>query len=268
MNAPLRRIAQNALPPLLLIAALLALWELIGQTGQVERWLLPTPSDIWAALNRTWPLLWGQHIAVTFGEAALGLLVAMVVGVLLAALMDFWGWLRRALYPLLVVSQTIPTFAIAPLLVIWFSFGIMPKVIVVTLVCFFPIAVNTASGLFSADPELIALLRAMGASRQQIWRKVRLPSALPSFFSGLRIAATYSVIGAIFGEWVGARAGLGIYLQRSLSASRTDQVFATILVIAVLSMALFGAVWITERLALRWYYAAGRDEAWGEPGIY
>lgn len=263
----LRHMLSNAAPSLALVLGLLVVWEVAVRLAEVPAWLLPAPSRIWAALVRTWPLL-VQHTGQTLWEAVLGLGVALVTGVTLAGLMDFWRPLRRALYPLLVTSQTIPPFAIAPLLVIWLGFGVAPKVVVVTLVCFFPIAVNTVDGLTGADPDLVALLRAMGASRRQVWIKVRLPSALPSFFGGLRIAATYSVLGAIFGEWVGARAGLGIYLQRSFSASLTDQVFATIVVIAALSMGLFGLVMLVERLALPWYYSAAREEAWPEPGIY
>ncbi len=198
----------------------------------------------------------------------IGLVLALVLGVTLGAVIDFSPLLRRALYPLLVTSQTIPLFAIAPLLIIWFGFGLEPKVAVVVLVCFFPVVVSTADGLASADPDLLALLRAMGATRRQTWLKVRFPAALPSLFSGLRIAATYSVIGAIFGEWVGAQYGLGVYLQRSFSAARTAQVFAAIAVTSALSIALFGVVWLAERLALPWYHTSGRQAHWEEPGIY
>ena len=162
-------------------------------------------------------------------------------------------WLRRARYPLLVTSQTIPILALAPLLIIWFGFGMTPKVIIVALFCFFPIAINTADGLSSADPELLSLLRAMGASRGQIWRKVRLPASLPYFFSGLRIAAAYCIVGAIIGEWVGGNLGLGIYMLRSSNAFKTEQVFAAIVVSSLLSLALFGLVYLAERLLLPWY---------------
>jgi ABC-type nitrate/sulfonate/bicarbonate transport system permease component len=167
-----------------------------------------------------------------------------------------------------VTSQTVQILAIAPLLIIWFGFGLLPKVIVVVLVCFFPLAVSTADGLASADPDLIALLRAMGATRGQIWRIVRLPAALPSFFSGLRIAVTYSVVGATIGEWVGGTAGLGLYMLRSKNALATDQVFVSILVTTLLSMGLFAAVVGIERLALPWYYSAQRHDQWNEAGIY
>jgi ABC-type nitrate/sulfonate/bicarbonate transport system permease component len=192
----------------------------------------------------------------------LGLALALLTGVALAAALDLSSWLRRALYPLLVISQTIPILALAPLLIIWFGFGIIPKVFIVALVCFFPIAVNTADGLSGADPELLSLLRAMGASRSQLWTKVRLPASLPYFFSGLRVAATYSVIGAVIGEWVGASQGLGIYMLRSANAFKTPQVFSTIAISSLISLTLFMMVFLVERMLLPWYHSAQRTAQW------
>jgi ABC-type nitrate/sulfonate/bicarbonate transport system permease component len=136
------------------------------------------------------------------------------------------------------------------------------------LICFFPLAVNTADGLTSADPDLIALLWAMGASRAQAWRIVRLPAALPSFFSGLRVAVTYSVVGATIGEWVGGSAGLGLYMLRSKNALATDQVFVAMLITSLLSIGLFALVYLVERAALPWYHSTQRTQQWGEIGIY
>ena len=175
-------------------------------------------------------------------------------GVVCGALIDFSPWLRRALYPLLVASQTIPIIIIAPLLVLWFGFGLVSKSIVVLLVCFFPIVVALADGLRSADPELIKLFRAFGAGPLRIFWSVRLPGALPSLFSGVRIAIAYSVIGAIFGEYVGASAGLGFYMQLKQHSFSTAGVLAAIVVTALLSVALFASVALVERLALPWYY--------------
>ncbi len=154
--------------------------------------------------------------------------------------------------------------AIAPLLVIWLGYTIWPKVIVVALVCFFPIVVTTADGLRSADPELLALLQAMGASRRQVFLKVRVPGALPAVFSGIKIAITYSVIGAIIGEWVGASKGLGVFMLRASNSFRTDWVFVAIAISSLLSILLFLAVAVLERLALPWYYTAARAERWEE----
>lgn len=265
MRAP--RWLQETIPPTLLVAFVLAGWQVASDRGGVPAFILPSPTEIVGALWETRQLL-GEHIAQTMLETALGLAAALISGVMLAAAIDLSPFLRRALYPLLVASQTIQILAIAPLLIIWFGFGVLPKVIIVTLVCFFPVAVGTADGLASADPELIALLRTMGARRGQIWRMVRLPSALPSFFSGLRVAVTYSVVGATIGEWVGGQRGLGVYMIRSKNAFATDQVFGAILITSFLSIGLFVVVWLIERAALPWYHSAQRSAQWEETGIF
>ncbi|MCB0163209.1 MAG: ABC transporter permease [Anaerolineae bacterium] len=249
-------------PPIVLMIGLLVAWEGLVTWREVPRWILPAPSQIGRAMWQNIDLL-TPHVLQTMKQVLLGLGLAIVTGVALAAMLDLSSWLRRALYPLLVASQTIPILALAPLLIIWFGFGLTPKVFIVTLFCFFPIAINTADGLTAADPELLALLQAMGATRRQIWRKVRLPASLPYFFSGLRIAATYSVVGAIIGEWVGASQGLGIFMLRSANAFKTDQVFAAIVISSLLSLMLFGLVFVTERALLPWYHSSQRGSQWG-----
>jgi ABC-type nitrate/sulfonate/bicarbonate transport system permease component len=258
---------QEALPPTLLIGFVLVAWQATSDQSGIPAFILPSPTAIVGALWETRDVL-GAHIAQTMLETALGLAAALLSGVVLAAAIDLSPLLRRALYPLLVASQTIQILAIAPLLIIWFGFGILPKVIIVALVCFFPVAVSTADGLASADPDLVALLRTMGARRGQIWRMVRLPSALPSFFSGLRVAVTYSVVGATIGEWVGGQRGLGVYMIRSKNAFATDQVFGAILITSLLSIGLFVIVWLIERAALPWYHSAQRTAQWEETGIF
>ncbi len=233
----------------------------------LSSFILPSPLQVLQAGWRTRHLL-GQAITTTMVETILGLAIALVLGVALAAAMDMVGFLRRALYPILVASQTVQILAIAPLLIIWFGFGLLPKVIIVVLVTFFPLAVSTADGLASADPDQVALLNAMGAARRQVWRMVRLPAALPSFFSGLRIAVTYSVVGATIGEWVGGSAGLGLYMLRSKNALATDQVFVAIVITTALSIGLFALVYLIERALLPWYYTTQRVEQWEETGIY
>ncbi len=251
-------------PPAALVLALLVLWQLAVRLCGVEPWLLPSPTAIvragWAARA-----LIGDHILQTGLETLLGFTFALATGIGLALALDSSPLIRRALYPLMVASQTVPIIAIAPLLIIWFGYGIWPKVLVVGLVCFFPIVVSTADGLRSADPDLIALVRTMGASPKQVFIKVRWPGAMPGLFSGIKIAITYSVVGAIIGEWVGASRGLGVFMLRATNAFRTDWVFASILVVALLSWALFACVQVAERLALRWYYAV-RPEQWEELG--
>jgi ABC-type nitrate/sulfonate/bicarbonate transport system permease component len=240
-------------PAFVLAVALLAFWELYVRSGQISPAVLPTPTGIVQALIDNWDVI-SVHTLQTLLETVLGMAAATLLGLLLAALLDISLWTRRAIYPLLVTSQTIPMIALAPLLLIWFGFDLGPKVLVVTLYCFFPIAVACADGLASADPELMKLLRSMRASRWQALWLVRLPGAMPSFFSGLRIAATYSVTGAIFGEYVGAYQGLGIYMQTSANSHAIILVFAAILVTAVLSLLLFGLVSLIERIALPWYH--------------
>jgi ABC-type nitrate/sulfonate/bicarbonate transport system permease component len=242
-------------PAFVLTIALLAFWELYVRAGQISPRILPAPTEVVQALIDNWDII-SVHTLQTLLETVLGMGAAILLGLFLAILLDISVWVRRAVYPLLVTSQTIPMIALAPLLLIWFGFSLEPKVIVVTLYCFFPIAVACADGLLGTDPDLIRLMRSMRASRWQILWLVRLPGAMPSFFSGLRIAATYSVTGAIFGEYVGAYQGLGIYMELAAHSFAIVLVFAAILVTAVLSLLLFGLVALIERIALPWYHSA------------
>ena len=253
---------QDVLAPVALIITVLVVWELATWYWRIPEWLLPPPSGIALAAFASRSIM-APHIQQTLLETGVGLVLALATGLSLAVIVDVSTVLRRAVYPLLVASQTIPIIAIAPLLVIWLGYGILPKIIIVALVCFFPIVVSTADGLRSVDPDLVALLRTMGATRSQMFLKVRLPSALPSFFSGLKIAITYSVIGAIIGEWVGASRGLGVFMLRASNSFRTDWVFAAIIVVSLLSIVLFFMVVIIERLSLPWFFAA-REEQWME----
>ena len=249
--------------PLALVLGILVVWEGACRQFQIPPWLLPAPSQIVVAVGEAGPLL-VPHVRQTLLETWLGLLLALIAGLALAVTIDVSPLLKRAIYPLLVISQTVPIIAVAPLLVIWLGYGILPKVLVVSLVCFFPIVVSTADGLRTADPDLIALVRTMGASRFQIFLKIRVPGALPAFFSGMKIAITYSVIGAIIGEWVGASQGLGVFMLRASNSFRTDWVFAAIAIVSLLSIVLFLVVTVAERLALPWYYSSAREEQWEE----
>ena len=250
----LRRIALYG-PAFVLLIALLALWEIYSRSGLIGQSVLPPTSLIIRALVNNRDIIYG-HTIQTMLETVLGMAIATVLGLVLALVLDISAPLRRAVYPLLVVSQTIPMVALAPLLVIWFGFDLQPKLIVVALYCFFPIAVAVADGLRGTDPDLERLMRSMRASRWQILTMVRLPGALPSFFSGLRIAATYSVTGAIVGEYVAASQGLGLYMKLAANSYQVVLVFAGIFVTALLSLLLFGLVSLIERIALPWYYGA------------
>lgn len=253
-----RRLLVDYLPPLLLLVALAGLWELLVRLLDTKPYVLPAPSRIWRAfldIRGDLP----RHTWRTLSESLLGLACAAGLGVALAAVIAGVPLVRRVLYPLLVVSQTIPMIALAPLLIIWFGFGLTPKVIVVALVGFFPIVVSTVDGLTGADREMVGLVRSMGASRLQVLRYVRFPAALPAFFAGLKIASAYAMTGAVIGEWVGASSGLGIVITRSQASYRIDRVFVAIFVIALVSVALFAAVHLLARVTSPWMYAGQRE---------
>jgi ABC-type nitrate/sulfonate/bicarbonate transport system permease component len=251
----------RGLPPILLALAGLGVWELYARLAALPVTILPTPSRILSAGFGSMGLL-AWHASQTLMETLAGFALAVLVAVVCAVAIDFFLVVRRALLPLLVISQTIPIVALAPLLVLWFGYGALPKILVVALVCFFPMVVATSRGLSATDPELLKLYRTFGAHRSQIFRMVRLPTALPAFFSGVRIAVTYSVLGAIFGEYVGAAQGLGIYLQTAKNSYRTDLVFAVIVVTALMSLALFGLAVVVERLAIPWASNARDEPEW------
>jgi ABC-type nitrate/sulfonate/bicarbonate transport system permease component len=254
----LKQIGSRAVPALVGFGSLIALWQWYASQPSIDPQLLPTPLAVWRALTAEHDLLWQQTL-VTLEETLVGFAAALVSGVFIATVIDFSPWLRRAIYPLLVTSQTIPIITLAPLLVLWFGFGLVSKVIVIALICFFPIVVALADGLRSTDPELVKLYRAFGAGQLRLYWSVRLPGALPALFSGIRIAVTYSVIGAIFGEYVGASAGLGYFIQLKQHSFATAAEIAAILVTAALSIMLFLLVALIERLALPWYYQEGRE---------
>jgi ABC-type nitrate/sulfonate/bicarbonate transport system permease component len=254
-------------PPLLFVAAGIGLWYLIAAVTGLPAFILPTPTDVVRAAVDAAPTL-ADAVGATLSSTVLGLIIAVVLGVGAAALIDLVPFLRRALYPILVASQTIQVLAVAPILIIWFGFGQAPTIVIVVLFTFFPMTVATVDGLAATDPDYVALLRSMHARRGQIWRAVRLPAALPSFFSGLRLAVTYSVVAATIGEWVGGSEGLGLFMLRSKNALQTPAVFAGMLITTLVSIALFGIVYMVERLALRWHYTAERREQWEEQGIY
>ena len=239
------------LPAIAVVLALFVAWEVYVELSGINPVTLPAPSRIvetgW--LNRDILL---HHTGVTVIETVVGLSISITLGITLALLIDLFAPLRRALYPLLVGSQTIPIIVLAPLLVLWFGFEITPKIIVVTLYTFFPITVAFASGLAATDREALLLMRTLGAGRLRTLLLLRVPGALPYFFTGLRISVTYAVVGAVFAEWVGARDGLGIYVQLMKNSFRTDLVFAAVFLVAGLSLTLFVLVGVIERAIIRW----------------
>ena len=242
---------QGWMAPTMLVGVALAIWEVVVRLTQTPRWLLPTPSAIAGTLVRERSLLL-DHAAVTLAEVVLGFALALVVGVLLAAAIDASAVLERAVYPLVVASQTVPIPALAPLLLIWLGYGLAPKVLVTALVAFFPIVVNTVDGLRATDREVLALLRSLGAGRWARFRLARLPSALPFVFAGAKVAVAVSVIGAVFGELIAAKAGLGYLLVRATAQFQTARVFAAVVLLSVIGVGLFVVVALLERRLLPW----------------
>jgi ABC-type nitrate/sulfonate/bicarbonate transport system permease component len=238
-------------PPLLLAVAVIAGWQLVAQFAIRDPQVLPAPSQVLSAGWQARGDLW-QNTVPTLEETAIGFGLSFALSWLIATAMDFSDPARRAVYPLLVASQTVPVVAIAPLFVVVFGFQLLPKVLLVALATFFPLAASLAEGFASADGDAMRLLGSMGANRWQAFAKVRVPGALPFFFTGLRVSITYAIGGAVFAEYAGAENGLGIYMQRMQGDFRIDLVFAAIVVIALLSVLLFASTYAIERLATPW----------------
>ena len=239
------------LPPLVVLAAILALIQLLSATGVIREFVLPAPSAVWHALITDTNLLWG-HLKETLYVSLLGFFLSIVLGILVALLMDSFNLIYRAIYPLLVVSQTIPTMIITPVIVLMFGYGMVPRLAVVVLVCFFPVSINLLQGFSAVDQDQIRLMRTLGANRAKILWHVKFPSGLLHLFSGIRIAATYCVMAAVLAEWSGGGTGLGIYMLRTKRSYAFDRMFASIILIVCLSLLLYYFVLVVERLATPW----------------
>lgn len=251
--------ARRILTPLAVVAALLVVWELVVDLGIVPNFLLPTPVQVVLALVEDAGLL-VSHSLTTLAEAAAGLALGVALGFAFAVLMDRFETFYLAFEPLMTISQTIPTVAIAPLLVLWLGYGALPKVVLVIISTFFPITVSLVSGFRSVDPDTIDLMRTMNASRLQIFWYVKLPAAAEQFFSGLKISATYAIVGAVIAEWLGGNAGLGVYMTRVRKSFSYDRMFASIIIIAALSLALMKLVELAQRAAMPWKRAEGNQK--------
>lgn len=244
-------------PPLLVLAALVGLWQIAASTGalanllNLEDFLVPSPAEIASSLWENRSLL-AENTWVTLQEILLGFLIGLAAGLGFAVLLRLSDTLRRAVYPLLIASQAVPIVVFAPILVIWLGFGIGPKLAIVALVCFFPIAVATADGLRSVDPEATKMMRTLDASRRQLLWRVEAPAALPSFFSGARIAAVFAPIGAVFGEWAGADSGLGHLILLDNGQLETAREFAAAALLVAIALALFGLLALAERRIVTW----------------
>jgi len=233
-------------PPLALLAGAVGLWELVVRAAHVPDYLFPAPSSVVISLHGDGGLL-ASATLVTLREIALGYLLAVAVALAIAVVLHFSEALRRALLPLLVL-----TVLLAPILAILLGYGIEPKLVVVAIVCFFPIVVNAVDGLRSADPELVRMMRTLRGGRLAIFRRVELPGALPAIFSGARIAATYAAVGAVFGEWAGSSAGLGFVILQAQPALDTARIFAAVVILSALALALYALVTLAERILVPW----------------
>jgi putative hydroxymethylpyrimidine transport system permease protein len=234
-----------------LVCLFVLAWQGVASLDSVDDLTLASPTETLDALGDDWDLLM-DNAGVTLVEVVLGLALSVVAGVLFAVSMHLLRPLRDAAYPLLVGSQAIPIVVLAPLFVLAFGYGIGPKLAIVALICFFPITVNLLDGLRATPAELLKLMRSMGASRLRTLRSVELPAALPSLFSGLKIAATVSVIGAVFGEWAGANEGLGRLVLLGNNQLQTPRVYAGIVILTLMAVGLFALVALAERVAVPW----------------
>jgi ABC-type nitrate/sulfonate/bicarbonate transport system permease component len=237
----------------LVVTVLLAVWEVYVDLGGATPLLLPAPHAVAQALYDDRGLLWSSFL-VTAQEVVLGILLATAAALALAALMHFFVSLRHAFYPVMVASQTIPIPMLAPVLVLWLGFGILPKLVVVALVSFFPIVVTTLAGFASVDAELIKLMRTFDATRRRVFQMVELPSALPGVFTGAKIAVVVAVIGALFAEQAGASAGLGYLFEQSINQLLTARAYAVVVVMSVFAIVLFALLTLAERLTVPWAY--------------
>ena len=233
------------------ITLFIVLWEVIVRVTKTPEYRLPSPSAIVGEFIDSWDILLG-HTAVTAYETILGFIIGVAAAILIAVTVVSIKPFERIFMPFAIMSQTIPLVALAPLLAIWFGFGLAPKIILTVLVVFFPVTVNLIEGLKVTDPDLLEMMKGMKASKWQIFTKLRVPTALPYFFTGLKISAAYAVMGAVISEWTGASKGLGIYMTRAMSSFKTAALFADIAIIAALSILLYKLIGLLENKIITW----------------
>ncbi len=237
--------------PIIFSISLIIIWELIIKVLEIEKYIMPAPSDIIKALYENFGAMM-PHIIATLFESVVGFGIAVLLALILAIIMDLLPMVKKAIYPVFIISQTVPVIALAPLFIIWFGFGALPKIIVVVIVCFFPIVISISDGLEGVDKDLINHFKLMGASKLKRFFHLKLPYGIINFFSGLRIAATYSIMGAVIGEWLGGDKGLGVYMTRARSTYALDKMFAAILVIVIMSMIMFYIIGKVEKVLTPW----------------
>ncbi len=249
----------SKIPAALALILIVLAWQLLCMSGAVPGYMLPSPVDVMKALAADFSLIL-THAGYTLQEAFYGLGIGIALAFVIATLMDHFLTLNRALYPIMIITQTIPTIAIAPVLVLWMGFGMAPKIALVVITTFFPIAVGLLDGYKSVDKDSIDLMRAMGAGRLQIFGHVKIPAAMPQFFAGVKISASYAVVGAVISEWLGGFYGLGVYMTRVKKAYAFDKMFAVIMFIVAISLLLMALVNGIGRMAMPWLSVERRGE--------
>lgn len=240
---------KDKLIPAAVIGTLLLLWEGAVRLFHIPLYVLPSPLSVVECMIAERSVL-AAHSLVTVGEALGGIFISLALAMILGMLMDGFPLIRQGLYPVLVVTQTVPMIVLAPILIIYMGFGLAPKILTVVLMCFFPIAVSFTDGMGQVDEEYIHLVRSFGAGRWKVYPLVKIPAAVPSLLSGLKVAATYSITGAVVGEWIGAQKGLGYYLIRVKNGYMLDKVFAAVVVIIFLSLCMNGIITLLGRIVL------------------
>lgn len=251
MSARLQSTISKVGLPIAAVLLVIVIWQLICSLGSVPKYILPSPLDVAGAFGEDWRLML-SHARVTLTETFIGLFFGIVIGFLMAVVMDRFAVVRKMIYPIVVVSQTIPTVAIAPLLVIWLGYQMLPKIILIILVVFFPITISLLEGFSSVDADTVRLMRSMGASRIQIFRYVKFPNSLGQFFSSLKISVSYAVVSAVVSEWIGGTEGLGCYMTRVRKSFSSDKMFAVIILISVISLVLIWLTSVLQKACMPW----------------
>lgn len=237
------------LPVMALVLILIFIWGAVSESGAIPQFILPSPGAIFTALINILPVLL-QHSVTTLSETALGLIFSVTLAIILAILMDRFVTIKRAIYPVLVVTQTVPTIAIAPFIVLLFGYDMLPKVILVVICCFFPIAISLCDGFSNVEVEYLNLMHCMNATYAQTLVHLKIPFAVPSFFSGLKVSATYAFISAVVAEWLGGTRGLGVYMTRVKAAYAFDRLFASIFFISVVSFVFVKVIELAQKKIL------------------
>ena len=241
----------DKIAPSIIIAVLLMIWQILSMVNIIPKFMLPSPFEVVKAFVLDFPLLM-EHTKITLLEAFLGLGLGIILGFAMAVIMDRFEYAYKMIYPVLIISQTIPTVAIAPLLVLWLGYGILPKITLIVMTSFFPITIGLLDGFRSADKDMLNLLKTMGATSFQNFVHVKLPGSLGYFFAGLRISVSYSIIGAVVAEWLGGFSGLGVYMTRVRKSYSFDKMFAVIFLISAISLLLMYLVKKIQKWCIVW----------------